>query len=112
MANNYLNNADYFILKNRQLIPCDFLTYANWYENNPQERIVSKTKIKQTEISTVYIGKSTLLNVDLPFETMVFGGEYDGEQKRYATFEEAMIGHQKMIEKIDNKIFDWVVQGF
>lgn len=36
----------------------------------------------------------------LVFETMVFGGRYDCEQRRYTTIEGAEIGHQMVIEFI------------
>lgn len=33
-------------------------------------------------------------------ETMVFGGEFDGEADRYDTEEEARIGHERMVERV------------
>lgn len=53
-------------------------------------------------ISTVFIGigpKDANGNY-LIFETMIFGGEHDGCQWKYATYEEAEVGHQKAIELI------------
>ena len=34
------------------------------------------------------------------FETMVFGGDYDGYQKRYTTYGDAKIGHWKIVDAI------------
>lgn len=36
------------------------------------------------------------------FETMVFGGDYDGYQKRYTTYGDAKIGHWKIVDAIRN----------
>ena len=34
------------------------------------------------------------------FETMVFGGEHDQEMERYATWDEAVAGHDIMVQKV------------
>lgn len=62
-------------------------------------------EVKNCRISTVYLGfdhgydetKSPLL-----FETMVFNGDFDGYQMRYSTYEDAMKGHQEILQKILN----------
>lgn len=52
-------------------------------------------------ISTVWLGLNHAWSgPPLIFETMVFGGEFDGEQERYSTLEEAIKGHEAMIEKV------------
>ena len=35
------------------------------------------------------------------FETMVFGGEHDGYQERYHTYDEAEEGHKRICEMVD-----------
>lgn len=54
-------------------------------------------------ISTVFLGLDHSHGGQVPilFETMVFGGEFDQYQDRYATIEEAIKGHQKIFDKID-----------
>ncbi len=55
------------------------------------------------KVSTVF------LNIDhgdgigdpILFETMVFGGEYDGYQERYCTYDEAILGHEKVCDFVD-----------
>ena len=56
--------------------------------------------ISGQEISTVFLqldhnwdpnGQPVL------FETMIFGGEYDGEMWRYCTWDEALEGHNKVV---------------
>jgi hypothetical protein len=47
-------------------------------------------------VSTVFLGIDHNFGNGPPllFETMVFGGEYDGYCKRYSTWEEAEGGHK------------------
>lgn len=65
-----------------------------------------KTRIKQYEISTVFLGK-------FPFdgdkyETMIFcddeNDELDGEMWRYKTKEEAIKGHLEVVDMITKKL--------
>ncbi|KKN76361.1 hypothetical protein LCGC14_0370470 [marine sediment metagenome] len=39
----------------------------------------------------------------LVFETMIFGGEDDGYQDRYSTWDEAVKGHRFACEKVNVK---------
>jgi hypothetical protein len=53
------------------------------------------------EISTVFLGLDHNFGQGPPllFESMVFGGEDDGEMVRYSTWEEAETGHKLLVEK-------------
>ena len=60
-------------------------------------------------ISTVFLGVDhntflrALTGKEHPpalFETMVFGGAHDEYQERYATYEEAEIGHERIVEMV------------
>ena len=65
-------------------------------------RIVKKTNLADCQVSTVFLAiDHSFLDDQQPvlFETMVFGGEYDGEQFRYHTWDEAVEGHKKTVEK-------------
>ena len=35
------------------------------------------------------------------FETMIFGGEYDGYQERYSNYEDSFIGHKKACDLVN-----------
>ena len=54
------------------------------------------------EVSTVFLGLDHRYGDGPPvlFETLVFGGESDGEMMRYSTWEEAEIGHKEMVERV------------
>ena len=77
--------------------------------------ILKKTKFGEVEVSTVFLGWNHGIGSQEPilFETMVFGGEYDGYQGGHCTYEEAERGHGKtcyMVNKIqidrENKLDD------
>ncbi len=109
-----------YILENHKPVPCDDLfEWSNWFET--VERHVAKTLIgipawkfwlgellkirkwKPVRVSTVFLGVDYNFSENgepILFETMVFGGEYNGEQERYVTWEEAEKGHQKWVKKV------------
>lgn len=47
-------------------------------------------------VSTVFLGLDHNYGIGPPvlFETMIFGGEHDGYQERYCTWDEAVEGHE------------------
>ena len=65
---------------------------------------VAETKTGNGHVSTVWLGLDHSFNIGkgrpIIFETMVFGGSFDGEQERYSTEEEALAGHASMVTKI------------
>jgi hypothetical protein len=51
-------------------------------------------------VSTIFLGINTsFIGPPRLFETMVFGGEYDMEQERYSTWDEAEAGHTRWLAK-------------
>lgn len=74
----------------------DILAWARWMEN--ADRRVAITAQGDTEVSTVFLGVNHQFGDGPPliFETMVFGGDYDGECCRYSTWEQAEGGHAEM----------------
>lgn len=79
----------------------DLIVWAKWFET--ADRKVKEDWINGVRISTIFLGldhnfygkgKPTL------YETMVFGGKFDGEQMRYSTKKEAEKGHKEMIKKV------------
>jgi hypothetical protein len=45
------------------------------------------------------------------FETMIFGGQYDGECRRYPTLEEATTGHRLMVAHAQMGFIDNMFEG-
>jgi hypothetical protein len=61
---------------------------------------VGCTMIGDVEVSTVWIGipqAGSTPERPLIFETMIFGGELDGHTWRYATEQEAELGHERTV---------------
>lgn len=85
--------------KNNDLIQVNkVLDWASWFESH--NRIVKKDFItyidgSEVEVSTVFIGA-----YDQLFETMIFGGKYDGCQKRYGTYADALAGHEQALKTV------------
>lgn len=52
-------------------------------------------------VSTVFLTIDHAFGNEPPilFESMIFGGEHDGDQDRYHTWDEAVAGHKAMCEK-------------
>lgn len=93
--------GDWYILKDGKPEPVDMFTGAQWMEENPHAvRVMARTELPDGAVlSTVFLcldhgfpGEGVAL-----FESMWFGGLLDGQQQRYATREEADLGHQEML---------------
>lgn len=102
-----------YILDGHRPIPCpDLITWANWYETSKAERIVKQTMIGECEVSTVFIGLDMSFADESPrqlFETMVFGGDWDGERRRCATWEDAERQHIEMVIRISHPRPDYLL---
>lgn len=91
-----------YILKDR--IPVsepDIMTWARMFEFG--ERTVGRTKLGDSEISTVFLGMDHSLDGDEPilWETMVFGGELDQRQTRCSgSWEDAEKMHERMVLRV------------
>lgn len=92
------------ILNGKTVVPADTMQWAKWFENN--DRHVAQDHIDGVKVSTAFIGINLGTQL-LPkwFETMVFGGKYDGHQERYATWREAEHGHTKILAMIEGVRF-------
>lgn len=93
---------DYYILDGHQPIKTNLATWAKWIETT--KKYVVDELVGGVQISTVFVGLDHSFGRGSPlfFETMVFGGPLDGEQERYMTWEEAEIGHKRMVERVRN----------
>lgn len=94
----------YYILRDGEPVPVnDVLEWSRWIEDDPafDKRRIARTKVSEdVEVSTVFLGLDhSFLPGATPilFETLVFGGERDGEMERYCTLEDAMQGHERML---------------
>ena len=93
---------DLYILKRHKPVHCtDLQEWANWYEHS--DRRLFKTMVGQIMVSTVFLCMDHRFDGEgLPvlFETMVFGGELDMEMDRYCTWQDAKLGHERIVRLV------------
>ena len=82
----------------------DLIKWAMWFETAKRSVAENLLNSGDVKISTVFLGLDHSSNGGEPilFETMIFGGEHDQCQERYATWDEAEAGHKKALELVEN----------
>lgn len=94
----------YYILEGRIPKEVPFEEWRSWHARNFLQRVVAKTELPDgVTVSTVFLTLNHNFARQGPpilFETMIFGGEHDGYQERYSTWEEAEEGHSRAIDLI------------
>lgn len=92
----------HYVLDGHKAILCpDPMMWAKWYET--ADRRVAHTAITEDiYVSTVFLGldHSYFAGSPVLFESMVFGGEQDGDCQRYHTWDEAEAGHEKLCDEL------------
>lgn len=81
------------------------ISQERWIQLFGEQRRIGFTRLwgeMAVEVSTVWLGLNHNYGSGRPliFETMVFGGELDNEMDRYSTLDEAIAGHQRMVERV------------
>ena len=91
-----------YILDGHRAVPeADLLAWAEWFET--ADRQVVSTQVGKVRVSTVFLGLDhnwAREGSPILFETMVFGGFLDNEERRYCTWEEAEAGHAAMVKRV------------
>lgn len=92
----------HYILNGKTPVPADLMTWAKWLEASRDERVVAKTKVGTSLISTVFLGLDHQYGDGPPllFETLVFEGQNDGDMWRCSTWEEAEKQHADAVELV------------
>ena len=88
---------------NAKVAGSDAEANAWWKRPFDQTRRVAKTNVGEVEVSTVFLAIDHALMLSGPpvlWETMVFGGDLDGEQERYTSREDALAGHEAMVARV------------
>lgn len=68
-------------------------------------KIVKQETVGDSKVSTVFLGLDHAWgheNGPILFETMIFDGYYEGFQRRYKTYDEALQGHKDTVEMVNN----------
>lgn len=87
-----------YILEGKRPIKTDSsMIWAKWFKT--ANRTVKKTTIGEVTVSTVFLGVEHGFSNGKPllFETIIFGGKFDGEIDRYTSYAEAEEGHKKTV---------------
>jgi len=108
---NKLGGLGMYILDDdHQPHPASTLEWARWYETADRRVALSETELH--EVSTVFLGIDHGWHADSPpilFETMVFARERGGDGRlgedlglmdRYATWDEALKGHNDILREV------------
>jgi len=94
--------ARYYILdSDRQPRRVAMLEWAQYFEH--ANRHVANDTVGDVHISTVFLGvdhRHYGSGPPLIFETMIFGGELDGSQWRYSTWDDAEVGHAMAVKRV------------
>jgi hypothetical protein len=96
--------SDQYILEGTTPVPAaDLLSWARWFET--ADRHVAETWVTPgIRVSTIFLGldhrQGPWHHGPILFETMVFGGACDQEQRRYATWAQAEEGHEEVVEQV------------
>jgi len=99
----------YILDEKNDLVECDDHDARHrWVQSLPEDQrtgignIVDRWQGDGVTVSTVFLGLDHGYGTDLPivFETMIFGGERDEHCERYATWDEAKSGHDKIVNEI------------
>ena len=90
-----------YILKGKEAVACgDIKEWGEWF--GKADRKVARETVDGVEVSTVFLGLDHSFGDGPPllFETMVFGGEMDGDQDRCTTWEQAEEMHRAMVARV------------
>jgi hypothetical protein len=80
--------------------------YLRWRKGGPGQKRVAEDRIGEAWISTVFLTVDHQFGDGPPilFETMIFGGPYADAQWRYATWDEAVAGHARVVTALRDGI--------
>ena len=94
----------YVLDENRVAHATSLVNYVAWTRTIECQFDVGKDDLDDAHVSTVFLGLDH--NWAFPgepralFETMIFGGEFDQWQRRYATWDEARAGHEDWVKRL------------
>jgi len=95
----------YILDENNKPIKSTIVDCGNWLDENPERKAVKQEHIDDVFVSTVFLGLDHAWDSDTPilWETMIFGGEHDQYQDRYASYEDALEGHKTALNLVNKQ---------
>jgi len=82
----------------------DVIEWARWFQDHNEERVVAYTCLGSLRVSTVFLAVNYSYlpgGVPILFETMVFSESDIEDMRRYATWEQAEIGHAMVVSLLE-----------
>ena len=97
----------YYILEGTTPVPVqDVLQWGKQFKATTDRHVaddyVVDSQARQVRVSTVFLGIDHSFGGGDPvlFETMIFGGDADGYQERYTTWDAALARHQVLVDRV------------
>ena len=94
----------YYVLdENDEPRPAMLLEWGAFMADASRRRLARTACDGDVLVSTVFLGLDHSHREDDPpvlWETMVFGGLFDQQQRRYRSREEALRGHEEMVARV------------
>jgi hypothetical protein len=88
--------------EHKNVVPCTHEEFVAWRCFDIDNRRVAEWRCRDVYVSTVFLGMNHGFGTEpLWFESMVFGGEMDDEQRRYSTWAEAVAGHNELVAEVE-----------
>jgi len=92
-------DARHYILDGKVTVPVDDV--IEWAQQFKRDSVhVGDSTVNGVRVSTVFLGLNHEYDPRKPpllFETMIFGGEHDQACWRYGTWDEAEVGHERIV---------------
>ena len=90
----------YYLDDRHQVIKAE--SFEEWAAHFSFGHPVASDQVGQAEVNTVFLGHGSFERTAQPvlFETMIFGGPKDTCCWRWSTWDEAMAGHQRIVESL------------
>ena len=85
----------------------NFQDFSEMFDNIEKRRVAFTDFGTHGSISTVFLGMDHAYGNNSPpvlFESMIFGGPYADTQERYCTYKEALEGHQRACQRMEQFI--------
>lgn len=91
----------YILDENDNPVEADMLTSAEFFELKDRRRVGFTEFSDGANLSTVFLGLDHSFNGGPPvlFESLWFGGFFDEDMTRYYTKQEALAGHNLLVQK-------------
>lgn len=90
----------YTLDEDRHVIEADVTAWGKMFDS--EDRIVDVTWLDDCHVSTVFLGidhRHSGAGPPLLFETIIFGGPLDRYMWRYASWDDAVVGHRAAVRK-------------